>query len=80
MNAPSDVVDIVAEIGRIPRDRLTEDVVLGDVGLDSLALLEIALAIRKDLGVAVEDGAVADAVTVGDLIALAANAAPVPQR
>jgi acyl carrier protein len=70
MSTDSDVVDILAETGHIPRDRLRADVALTDVGLDSLALLEVALAIQKDLGVAVDDAEVAQVGTVAELVDL----------
>jgi len=72
---PSDeVVDLLATICHIPRDRLHHDIELQSVGLDSLSLLELSLAIRKDLDVAVDDGDVAAARTVGDLVLLVARA------
>jgi long-chain acyl-CoA synthetase len=46
------------------------DLVL-DLGLDSLARVELAVRLERELGLSMEDGDLARAVTVGDLVRLA---------
>ncbi|MGE5690246.1 MAG: AMP-binding protein [Pseudomonadota bacterium] len=42
-----------------------------DLGLDSLGLVELAVRLERELGLSVEDGDLATATTVGELVALA---------
>ena len=68
MNTHAEVVDVLTAVCGTSGDKLGPDVPLESVGLDSLGLLEVALAMQKDLDVAVDDGEVARARTVGDLV------------
>lgn len=70
MNTLTAVVDVLAKVTDRQPATFTEDTAFDSVGLDSLAMLEVALAIEKDLGVSVDEGQVAETRTVGELVEL----------
>ena len=74
MNTHTAVAGVLSTVAGVDADKLGPEVALESIGLDSLALLEVALAVQKDLGVTVDDGDVAGARTVGDLVALVDDA------
>ncbi|MFF6778714.1 phosphopantetheine-binding protein [Streptomyces sp. NPDC012637] len=53
---------------------LHEDTLREEVGLDSLGLAELAEVLRERHGITVSDAALGEAVTLGDLAALATAA------
>ncbi len=59
---------LLAEVGRLDVDRVhpASDLTL-DLGLDSLGLLELAVALEDELGIVIEDGDLAEVGSVGDL-------------
>ena len=68
------VVAVLVRTAGIPVERLGPDVRLDDLGLDSLATLEVGLALQKEIGADVDDGDVAGARTVLDLVGIARRA------
>jgi acyl carrier protein len=64
------VTGVLVRIAGVPVDRLAPDTRLDALGLDSLAMLEVGLALQKELGVEIDDAEVAGAQTVSDLAAV----------
>jgi acyl carrier protein len=62
------VVQVLNNIAGVPEERLAPEARLDSLGLDSLALLEIGLALQTECGVEIDDGEVARAGTVADLV------------
>lgn len=69
------VVAVLARTAGIPVERLDPDARLDALGLDSLAILEVGLALQKEIGADIDDGEVAGAGTVRDLVGIARRAA-----
>jgi len=75
--------ELAARTG-VPASELTDDASLSDVGLDSLALIEVLMSLREqilaDRGLVLDDVDDPDVLpwleTVGELIAFAATFAP----
>jgi acyl carrier protein len=74
------VVGVLVRTVDVAADRLSPDVRLDALGLDSLATLEVGLALQKELGTDVDDADVAGARTVADLVEIARRAAPANGR
>ncbi|GHB79267.1 MULTISPECIES: acyl carrier protein [Streptomyces] len=55
---------------QVPADQIAPDSTLDDLGLDSLATVEFALALEKDLGVEISDDEVADLERLDKITAL----------
>ncbi|MEU6033137.1 acyl carrier protein [Streptomyces tauricus] len=55
---------------QVPADQITPDSTLDDLGLDSLATVEFALALEKDLDVEISDDEVADLERLDKITAL----------
>ncbi|WP_298182639.1 acyl carrier protein [Saccharomonospora sp.] len=65
----SKLIDIIADIGDIPRDEVqNEKYLIDDLDIDSLSLVEIGATIEDDLGVAIPDDKLAELKSVGDLV------------
>lgn len=62
------VEGIAAEIGRSSTDRIELDSIISELGIDSLAMARIVLALEEKLGVSITDDELLDVVTVEDLI------------
>jgi acyl carrier protein len=79
MDPTARVVDVLASVCALPRERLRPDVTLESLGLDSLSLLEVGLALGTEFGVEFDDAEVAGARTVGDLVrVVVASGQPIP--
>ncbi len=73
--AASLVRSTIAAIGRRPVSKVTQDQALrGDLGFDSLMLLELLVAMETELGRSLDAERVASAVTVGDVEAFVREA------
>jgi acyl carrier protein len=78
--------ELAAKTG-VPASELTDDASLSDVGLDSLALIEVLMSLREqilvDRGLSLDDADDPDVLpwleTVGELIAFASTLAPCPE-
>ncbi|MCG7210126.1 acyl carrier protein [Streptomyces arenae] len=55
---------------QIPGDQITEDARPTDIGLGSLAFVELSLILEKDLDIKVSDDELTDASTLRDIAAL----------
>ncbi|OIJ95372.1 hypothetical protein BIV23_34840 [Streptomyces monashensis] len=55
----------------IPEEELTPDAHLTDIGIDSLALVELALVLEADYGIPVDDDGLKAARTLSELAAVA---------
>jgi acyl carrier protein len=68
MNALTDrVLRLLAHRCEVPGEGVNEETELSSLDLDSLTLLEFSFDLEKEFG-GVDDGAVARARTVGDLV------------
>ena len=66
-----DVRKLVAEIARVNVREVKESInIRDDLGIDSLAAMEILAAIEKRLGIVIDEAKAFDVVTVKDLIDL----------
>ena len=71
--AGATVTRLIADAGQLEPGQITLDQRLGDdLGFDSLARVELALAVENQFGVALADDHLTGATTVGDLAALIA--------
>ncbi|WP_190232806.1 acyl carrier protein [Streptomyces avicenniae] len=64
------ITTILDEKFGIPREDVTPDTVLDDIELDSLALIEVGLALQKQLGAQVRTEDLSGSATVADLYEL----------
>lgn len=67
---------ILVEEFDIPADELSPDATFEALGLDSLDVVDLTLALEERTGVRLEDEELADVVTLGDAITLAASKQP----
>ena len=65
--------DLVADVLAVPPAEVTPETVLGTLGLDSLALVELVLAIESTFGVTLTDEDIDPEHRVGDVLALIAS-------
>ncbi|MFH1782634.1 MAG: acyl carrier protein [Candidatus Omnitrophota bacterium] len=66
-----DVFNLIAQIARMdPKNIKESDNIRDDLGVDSLAAMEILAAIEKRLGIVIDEAKAFDVVTVKDLIDL----------
>lgn len=67
-NSHSELSSVVAGIARVSLDTVTDEKTLGsDLGIDSLGRVELLAAIEERMGVILDEGAISDETTVGDL-------------
>jgi acyl carrier protein len=64
------VVDVIAERFGIDRDLIVPEASFDDLGLDSLAQIELATALQKRLGVVLTDEEIIDLTVVSDVVAI----------
>ncbi|HVR99639.1 MAG TPA: AMP-binding protein, partial [Thermoanaerobaculia bacterium] len=69
-----------AEVLRIPAEELAPDRPLIELGLDSLAAIELGQALEAELGVALSPTAVLDGASIAELAAVALTPGPSPNR
>jgi acyl carrier protein len=62
------VFDILAKTARVNREDLSRDKSLQDIGIDSLAALELVFSIEDRYDITVPDGAVRRIKTAGDVV------------
>jgi len=63
------VADVIASRFGIDRDEVTPEASFDDLGLDSLSQIELVTALRKHLGVAIDDDEMAELSTVSEVVA-----------
>ena len=76
MSTYDSVVTVLIEVAHVEDDGIEPETRLDDLGLDSLARLEIGLALQNECDVELDDAAVAEAETVRDLVELVVSATP----
>lgn len=65
--------EILTEDFDIPADEVTRDATFEALGLDSLDVVDLTLALEEKTGITLEDDELEDVVTVGDAVDLAAS-------
>ncbi|MFH1478168.1 MAG: acyl carrier protein [Candidatus Omnitrophota bacterium] len=66
-----DIFTLIAQIARMDSKNIKEtDNIRDDMGVDSLAAMEILAAIEKRLGIVIDEARAFDVVTVEDLLDL----------
>jgi acyl carrier protein len=63
--------EILTEDFDIPEDEVTRDATFEGLGLDSLDVVDLTLALEEKTGITLEDDELEDVVTVGDAVDLA---------
>ena len=66
----SAILDLVSEEGLIPRETLTAESRLADLGIPSLEMINILFAVEDRFGVIVDPEDLATATTIQDLLDL----------
>ena len=64
------VRDFLVERFEIPADKLTNEVALRDLGLDSIMMLDVLLEVEDRLGIKLRDLAMPPNAKLGDVVAL----------
>lgn len=62
------IIDFLAAKFSIPKDEITNDAILTDIGVDSMKLLSALLDFEKEFGMKVSDRDIESLTTAGDLI------------
>lgn len=62
------VAGLVAETLEVEEGTVTEDLAFADLGADSFDLLELVTAFEDEFGLTMEDDALEDIKTVGDVV------------
>jgi acyl carrier protein len=76
MTTADRVRKIISTIGAVNAAWLTDSAILGELGLDSLDLVEIVMEIENEFGFDIPDVAVEQLHTVGDAIRYVEQHAP----
>ncbi len=63
--------EILTEDFDIPADEVTRDATFEGLGLDSLDVVDLTLALEEKTGITLEDDELEDVVSVGDAVDLA---------
>lgn len=63
----SDLFDIIAWESMIDRDKLTREATLSDLGIESLDVISVLFQIEERYGVAIQDGDMPQATTLGEV-------------
>jgi acyl carrier protein len=71
----SDIQDrlivLISDVSEVPVEDITPETMLEDLGFDSLVLVELAMKLRKEFGVAASDEELDTVETVGELLGVA---------
>lgn len=68
------VADIVAETMSVDADELTPETTFESLSADSLDLIQLVSAIEEDMGITIDDDDLTSIKTLGDAVAMIANA------
>jgi acyl carrier protein len=68
-----DLSEVLSEVLSVGEDDLSPDATLEEVGLDSLAVIELSVALAERLGVELEERHIADSGTLAGLDELVAG-------
>jgi acyl carrier protein len=67
------ITKILLDDFKVPAEALGPDTAFGELGFDSLVIVELALVLDTEFGVALADGELTDAMTVADAAELLAS-------
>lgn len=76
MTTYEQIAGILAKLHGAPADRIRPEATLGELDVDSLTTVEIAIRIERDLGVTVGDDELRPDLTLGALAGLVASRRP----
>jgi len=69
VNVYDKIVEILRDVAKVPADQIApEKRIEEDLSIDSLAMVEVAVAAEMRLGVSVPDERAAEFFTVGDIV------------
>jgi len=61
------IVQVIATRFKIDANRIVPEASFDELGLDSLSQIELALSLKKDLGISISDDELAQISTVSDI-------------
>ena len=62
------VMEVIATASHLPLDDLGDETVLRDLGINSMDVVTMVFELEEELGITVDTQALADLVTIGDVI------------
>jgi acyl carrier protein len=68
------LIALISDVSNVPADDLTRATTLDDLGFDSLVLVELAMKLRKNFGLAADESELVEVETVGELLDVVATA------
>lgn len=66
MSLQERITKILLDDFKIQQEHIGQDTAFGDLGFDSLVIVELALVLDTEFGVTLEDGELTDTMTVAD--------------
>ena len=66
MSLQERITKILLDDFKIQQEHIGQDTAFGDLGFDSLVIVELALVLDTEFGVTLEDGELTDTMTVTD--------------
>jgi acyl carrier protein len=65
------IVQVISTRFKIDRSRVVPEASFDELGLDSLSQIELALSLKKELGINISDDELSEIATVSDVVAIA---------
>jgi acyl carrier protein len=66
MSLQERITKILLDDFKVQHEHIGQDTAFGDLGFDSLVIVELALVLDTEFGVTLEDGELTDTMTVAD--------------
>lgn len=66
MSLQERITKILLDDFKVQQEHIGQDTAFGDLGFDSLVIVELALVLDTEFGVTLEDGELTDTMTVAD--------------
>ena len=60
------IIKILLDDFKVQYESITSETLFAELGFDSLVLVELALVLDTEFGIAIEDGELTDTMTIGD--------------
>lgn len=71
-----EIAGIIAKVAEIPAEEVREDVLLKDLGVDSLGALSVVAALEARYGIQIREEDIGEVRTLRDVLALTVRYAP----